>query len=201
MGRWVAMVPSAPIRDAGSGVWSTAALGSWTRRLMRSAAGWLQLGTGLPRKRFVSKFLRRPLTAVALPVMEESVFRGVVLEQLLEVIPATPVGRVAAVLIGGAGFSSVHFLRARHPGAAVWRPAWGLFLVGCVLGAIYVRFGGTLWMPVAVHAGAILVCEWSRLLFTYKAPPWLIGYAEFPQSGVVGGTGLIFVGIVVVGWL
>ena len=172
------------------GVGLTFFLGEWS-------AGWVRIHVRVPARRFLSKFLRRPLTAVALPVMEESVFRGVVLEQLLVALPSSRLGQGLAVSMSGAIFSSVHFLRARHAGAPLWRPAWGLFLVGCVLGAIYVHFDRTLWLAIAIHAGAILLCEWSRLLYVYQAPPWLIGYPECPQSGVIGSTGMILVGAIV----
>ena len=95
-------------------------------------------------------------------------------------------------------FSSVHFIKRPHPGKPVWQPAYGIFIIGCLFGLAYVIGGRSLWLPIAMHAAAILFTEVTRLYSVYQAPPWLVGYSEFPQSGLVGSIFVLCAGIALV---
>jgi hypothetical protein len=46
--------------------------------------------------------------------------------------------------------------------------------------------GRSLWLPIVMHAAVGFVVEVMRLYVVYQAPAWLVGYSEFPQSGLVG---------------
>jgi hypothetical protein len=121
-----------------------------------------------------------------LATLEEAAFRGVLLEQLLRSFPPSHAYRVVAIALSSAAFSSVHFIKRPYPGKPVWQPAYGLFIIGCLFGLAYVIGGRSLWLPIVIHAAAIFVIEVMRLYAVYQAPPWLLGYSEWPQSGLVG---------------
>jgi hypothetical protein len=74
-----------------------------------------------------------------------------------------------------------------HAGRRIWQPAYGLFIIGCLLGLAYIVGGRSLWLPIAVHGAAIFGIEVMRLYLVFRGPQWLLGYAEFPQSGLLGG--------------
>jgi hypothetical protein len=77
----------------------------------------------------------------------------------------------------------VHFIKLPYPGKPVWQPAYGLFIVGCLLGFAYVIGGRSLWLPVVIHATMVFLIEVMKIYAVYRAPPWLMGYAEGQASG------------------
>jgi Type II CAAX prenyl endopeptidase Rce1-like len=162
------------------------------------AAGWMRFEPQHDRATRRGKLLRRFLGPLPLATLEEAVFRGVVLEQLLRSLPPSDASTVLAVALSAAVFSGVHFIKRSYPGKPVWQPAWGLFIVGCLFGLAYVVGGRSLWLPVAMHAAAIFVTEVLRLYTVPKAAPWLVGYAEWPQCGLVGSLTVLGMGIALV---
>ena len=133
-------------------------------------------------RRVISCFL----TPIPLAVMEEAVFRGVLLHALLNWLNGTW-GTVLAIALSSAVFSSVHFIRRRDSKRKpALQPAIGLFFVGVVLGSAYVAGDRTLWLPVTLHAAGILAVELPRSFVIYSADPKWIGYRSFPHSGPLG---------------
>lgn len=157
--------------------------------------GWLQFQPQHDPKRRRAKLMRRFLGPIPLAIMEEGVFRGILLEQMLRTVPQTPAWTVIAIVVTAAVFSSVHFVRPGWPGKPVLQPAWGLFVAGCLFGATYVLGGRGLWLPVVLHASAIFGVEVTKLYVTYRGPAWLIGYADWPYCGVVGTVYVLCVGV------
>ena len=154
--------------------------------LIHLAAGAIELAFIFSRRKTIRRLVGCLLTPVPLAIMEEAVFRGVLLHALLEWLSG-PWGTVVAVAISSAVFSSVHFIRQRDSKRKpMLQPAIGLFLVGVVLGTAYVAGGQTLWLPVAAHAAGILAVELPRSFVIYKADPKWIGYRSFPHSGPLG---------------
>src|SRR5256885_12489174 len=96
--------------------------------------------------------------------------------------------------LASAAFGGVHFVKP-FSAKPVWQPAYGLFIIGCLLGFAYVIGGRSLWLPIAMHAAAVFVTEVMRLYVVYQAPPWLVGYAEWPQSGLLGSIFVLCAGI------
>lgn len=126
------------------------------------------------------------LTPVPLALMEEAVFRGVLLHALLDWLSGAWMP-VLAVVLSSAVFSSVHFIRPRDSKRKpALQPAIGLFFVGMVLGTAYVADNQSLWLPVSLHAAGILAVELPRSFVIYKANPKWIGYRSFPHSGPLG---------------
>jgi len=148
--------------------------------------GWFRLGLQYDQRTRREKLLRRFIGPLPLATLEEGVFRGVILEQLLRSLPASPAYVAVAIVVSSAVFSAVHFIKRGYPGKPVWQPAYGLFIVGCLCGFAYVLGGRTLWLPIVVHATMVFVCQTVRLYGVYLGPPWLVGYEHWPQCGLIG---------------
>ena len=148
--------------------------------------GWLRIEPKFDARIRRGKLARRFVTPVPLATVEEAVFRGIVLEQLLQAMARALPYSAAAVVISAILFSSVHFIRRQPEGKAVWQQAYGFFLAGCLFGVAYVAGGRNLWVPIAMHAWAILIIEIGRLYCQFTGPRWIIGFAESPYSGVIG---------------
>ncbi len=127
------------------------------------------------------------IVPVPAALIEELVFRCVLLEQLLVALPATTAGMLTALAASSALFSAVHFLAPKPPREPVWQAATGLFFVGCAVGAGYISGGRTLWLPWAIHAAGIACVEAPTVLTTFdRQGYWLVCTREFPHSGLLG---------------
>jgi membrane protease YdiL (CAAX protease family) len=160
--------------------------------------GWLRIEPQFDVRTRRSKLVRRFLTPIPLATMEEAVFRGVVLEQLLQTMPQILPYRVLAVVISAILFSSVHFIRPQHPAKPVWQQAYGFFLAGCLFGIGYIAGGRNLWVPIALHASAILCIEIGRLYCRFMGPRWIVGFADSPYSGVIGTVAVACMALILV---
>ncbi len=84
--------------------------------------------------------------AVAAPIVEEVIFRGMLLSVLARAMSKWP-----AIIVSGAIFGAVHLL---DPNAIAVVP--GLFLIGVVLAWVALR-SGDLSLPIAIHSGINLL--------------------------------------------
>ena len=93
------------------------------------------------------------LGCLAIGLFEEFFFRGVLLVRLLDRLPPTPRGRLAAVLISSAVFGLIHlFNLAAGAGALPTLLQVGYsFLIGCLM-ALLLLACGNLLLPVLCHA-------------------------------------------------
>jgi membrane protease YdiL (CAAX protease family) len=148
--------------------------------------GWLRIEPQHDQATRRGKLFRRFLGPIPLATLEEAVFRGVLLQQLLRSFPQSRLYTVLAIVLSSVVFSSVHFIKRGYPGKPVWQPAYGLFIVGCLFGLAYVVGGRSLWLPVVMHATAVFVTEVMRLYTAHQAPAWLLGYGEWPYCGLAG---------------
>ena len=62
-------------------------------------------------------------------------------------------------------------------------------MLGLLLAIAFLRTG-TLWLPVGLHAGGILMIMGTRPFMRFRGPAWLTGASIFPFAGVVGIVGL-----------
>ncbi len=168
---------------------------AWFLYALMLTAGWLRIEPQHDRATRCGKVFRRFLTPLPLATVEEAVFRGVLLEQLLRSFPQSHTYTVLAIVLSSAVFSSVHFIKLPHQGKPVWQPAYGFFIVGCLFGLAYVIGERSLWLPIVMHAAAIFVMEEMRLYVVFQGPHWLSGYSEWPQSGLVGSIFVLCMGI------
>jgi membrane protease YdiL (CAAX protease family) len=120
-----------------------------------------------------------------LTVVEESLFRGIVQEQLWTALPSHALGQILAVVISSLLFASLHFVR---PQKRMLLPGLGLFALGVLLSVAYLRSGHHYILPIAIHAGGVWFIQATRPLVEYRGPSWLIGYSSYP---ICGGMGLI----------
>jgi len=171
---------------------------SWIVYALWVKVGWVRFEPQHDRTIRRAKLFRRFLGPLPLATLEEAVFRGTLLEQLLRSFPQSQAYMVLAIVLSSAVFSAVHFIKRSYPSKPVWQPAYGLFITGCLFGLAYVIGERSLWPPIVMHAAAIFAIEVMRLYTVYQAPPWLVGYPEFPQSGVVGSIFVLGVGIALV---
>jgi hypothetical protein len=161
------------------------------------ALGWARFEPQGETAKRRGKLFRRFVGPWPLATLEEAVFRGVLLEQLIRSLPASRAYEVLAVVVVAAAFSFVHFIKPR-PGHSAWQMAWGYFVVGVLFGLGYVAGGRSLWVPIMLHGAAVLVIEIARLYVVFEKPPWLMGYGESPQSGVAGTLVIVGMAIAVV---
>jgi len=158
-------------------------------------AGWIrfepQRDPATRRAKLFRRFFPGPLP---LATFEEGVFRGILLEQLLRSLPASPAFTALAIVSSSAAFAAIHFVKSAK-GKPVRQAAYGYFLVGCLFGLAYVVGGRSLWLPIAVHATAVFGIEVLRLYVVFEGPRWLVGFSESPQSGVIGSIAVVLVGI------
>lgn len=152
-------------------------------QMLNVQAGWMNVAPKYGTAKTVKKMIRGCLTPVPLAIMEEAVFRAVILGMLLNAMPDNSTGISLAVFLSALIFCSVHFIR---PLKNTILPALGLFALGIVLGIAYVLSGRNCWVPITIHAAGVWVIQLLRPFVTYRAPPWLIGYPSYPICGVVG---------------
>jgi hypothetical protein len=170
----------------------------WALFALYIKAGWVRIEPQHDAATRRGKLVRRFLGPLPLATLEEAVFRGVLLEQLLRSFPRSHAYTALAIVLSSAAFASAHFIKPSYPGKPIWRPAYGLFIVGCLFGLAYVVGGRSLWLPIVMHAAAIFVVEVMRLYAVQKGPPWLSGYSEWPQSGLVGSLFVLSAGLALV---
>lgn len=156
--------------------------------------GWVRIEPQHDKATRHAKLFRRFLGPLPLATLEEAVFRGVILEQILRALPHSQAYTALSIVLSSAAFAAVHFIK-RFQGKPIWQPAYGLFIVGCLFGFAYVIGGRSLWLPIIVHATSVFVIEVMRLYAVHQAPHWLMGYAEWPQSGLVGSIYVLGVAI------
>ena len=165
--------------------------------LLYLVLGWARFEPQGEKRKRRGKLLRRFIGPWPLATLEEAVFRGVLLEQLIRSLPASRAYELLAIAVVAAAFSLVHFIKPRA-GRSAWQMAWGYFIVGVLFGLGYVAGGRSLWVPIMLHGAAVLVIEIARLYIVFEKPPWLMGYGESPQSGVVGTLVILGMAVAVV---
>jgi membrane protease YdiL (CAAX protease family) len=117
-----------------------------------------------------------PFTALLIALVEELLFRGVLLADLLRTFDpyiALPVGIVA--------FAAAHYVRRVK---RYWTFPGHLALGTLLCLAFY--WTHALWLPIGLHAGGVLVLMAVRPLIRYCGPAWLVGASIFPYAGAVG---------------
>lgn len=163
------------------------------------------------------------LTAGAVSVVEEAVFRGVVLGICLWNLSAR-----GAIAVSSALFAVVHFLKPAKtrlaPEAVQWfsgytelfsfagaLPSGGvlffglasLFVAGWILGRATLRTH-SLWLPIGLHAGWVFGVQTSNLFFR-SASAEAAGFLPWVGPALVSGavpTGLLpLAGLLFAGWL
>lgn len=135
------------------------------------------------RKKWIRRLVLLLPTALLGAAVEELLFRGVLLADLLQ-SPWIPKG--AAVVLGAITFAGAHYVRAV-------KRRWtfpGHVLLGILLCIAFVRTE-SLWLPMGLHAGGIFMIMGVRPFVRYRGPAWLTGASIFPFAGLAGTAGLV----------
>ena len=131
------------------------------------------------------------LPAVGLvAVLEESIFRGYLLQQL------HAYSTTVAVTLSSAAYALVH-LRPPALRLDAWSELVGLFLLGVVLSIAYLRTR-QLYLPVGLHAVLAYGAQVNKKLVVFAdgVPSWLVGTSRL-VNGVVTWLALAALGYVV----
>ena len=131
--------------------------------------------------------------AVLVSIVEELVFRGFILQQLLAS------SRTVAVIASSALYSVVHLKEPMFDlGTAL--QLGGLFLLGAVLSLAYLRTG-QLYLSMGLHAALAYGARVNKLVigFTDLSPSWLVGTSRL-INGLASWVMLLGIGGVIVWW-
>ena len=157
----------------------------------------LGLATGVCAIRVTDEAARLWRTvALAVPVMlavsllEELVFRGVILQHLM------PASRFGALLASSGLYAAVHLKSPEFP-LLTWLELGGLFLLGGVLALSYFRTG-QLYAAVGLHAALAYGARVNKLLVQFPDPSmaWLSGTSRL-VNGLAGWIALAGMGGVI----
>lgn len=135
------------------------------------------------RRKWVKRLILLAPTALFGALVEELIFRGVLLADLLR-SDWLPQG--ASIMLGALIFAGAHYVRAV-------KRRWtfpGHVLLGVLLCVAFLRTG-SLWLPMGLHAGGIFMIMGIRPFVRYRGPAWLTGASIFPFAGVIGMAGLL----------
>jgi len=142
----------------------------------------LRVSVHQSRRRWVRRLVLLVPTACFGAVVEELLFRGVVMADLLDSSLVPPSVAIAvSVLV----FAGAHYVRSV-------KRKWTIFghlMLGLLLCVAFLRTG-TLWLAIGLHAGGIFMIMGTRPFFRNRGPVWLTGASIFPFSGAVGVIGL-----------
>jgi membrane protease YdiL (CAAX protease family) len=186
--------PSQLLRNLGLGL-VTGALLVMILLAVESVAGWHVL-TPLPWNQVL--FLAIPANlflAILVSFSEELTFRGYCLQRI-----ELSMERQAGALLSSLVFALLHLSNLAASQLAVWQillTLCSLLLLGLALAIGFVRTGGTLWFPWALHFAYNLIFGLQGVFFQidHRGPIWWVGNVEWtPESGMLG---LLF-GIVLV---
>ncbi len=141
----------------------------------------VRFGVRHSARRLAARLAGVPLTALLIALVEELLFRAVLLQDLLHSFSPR-----VALPIGVAAFAGAHYVRRvkrywTFPGHV----ALGVLLC---LAFFWTR---ALWLPLGLHAGGVLVLMGVRPLVRYVGPAWLVGASIFPYAGAVGIVALL----------
>jgi membrane protease YdiL (CAAX protease family) len=122
-----------------------------------------------------------PFTALLIALVEELLFRGVLLADLLHSFSP-----YVALPIGVVVFAAAHYVRRVK---RYWTFPGHLALGMLLCLAFY--WTHALWLPIGLHAGGVLVLMAVRPVIRYRGPAWLVGASIFPYAGGVGIAALL----------
>lgn len=142
----------------------------------------MRVAPHLDRRRTMRRIAIAPLSAVFGATVEEIVFRGIVMADLLR---SPEIGASGAVAISAVVFAGAHYVRSvkRH-----WTLP-GHIMLGLLLSVAFLKTGN-LWLAIGLHAGGILMIMGARPILKYRGPAWLNGASIYPYSGIIGIVGL-----------
>lgn len=179
-------------RAGGGSVWPAALvwLGVGVATVAAASLGQLAGGVALPGRlpapgELAEDLAMALLGAAAIAFLEELVFRGVLFQLFRRALAMAPAVAAAALVFAllhfqsvprdawpagtpvgpGSGFAVAWASLAALPGTIDPPVFLALFLAGAILCLVFLR-GGSLWLPMGLHAGWVLGARLHRLLVT-----------------------------------
>ena len=144
--------------------------------LVWTLSGNVRFGVRQAPGKLAKRLAGVPFTAVLAALVEELLFRGVLLASLLEDLSVAVAVPIAVVVFAGA-----HYVR----GVKRYWTIGGHLGLGVLFCVAFVCTDA-LWLSFGLHAGGIVVLMGARPLVRYTGPAWLVGASIFPYAGVVG---------------
>jgi membrane protease YdiL (CAAX protease family) len=140
------------------------------------ATGGIRWKARYPAGKALARSSRSALSSLTVVAIEEPLFRGIVLQSLLDAAPVWAAIALSAVL-----FSAAHFIRKTR---TYW-PAVGLAVLAVWLGIAYYKTQ-RLWLPMGLHSGGILAIGVHRNFVEYRGHELFVGTQTYPIAGLVG---------------
>lgn len=155
-------------------------------------AGWLVVKGRYPLGKAVGKSALSGLSSLTVVSVEEPIFRGIILNNLL--LASLP--WFVAIPFSAILFSAAHFIRK----VKTYWPSVGLATLGLWLGVAYYKTGHNLWLPMGLHSGGILAIGIQRCFMNYKGSMYVVGTQTFPIAGAIA-IAVMLVGTVITWFL
>ncbi|MBI2173574.1 MAG: CPBP family intramembrane metalloprotease [Candidatus Omnitrophica bacterium] len=132
--------------------------------------------------------------ALLVSVLEELVFRGMILQKLL------PYSRSAAVLVSSVLYAAVH-VKASLNEPLAWLELGGLTVLGVVL-CISTLMTGRLTLAIGLHSILAYGARVNKLLISFPDPmfAWLVGTSRL-TNGIINWVVLMVLGAIIVWWV
>jgi len=178
------LLPTAEIGDFSIGA-AAASLFLCVLFLAWIAADLLRVEVHHSRRKWIRRLALLPATALFGAFVEEFLFRGVVMADVMGSPTLSRGGPWIAIAVSTLVFTGAHYVRAV-------KRYWTLFghlALGILLSVAFLRTR-SLWLPAGLHAGGILLIMGVRPFVRYRGPAWLVGASIFPFAGVAGIVGL-----------
>lgn len=151
------------------------------------AGGGVEASVHQSRRRWMRRLLLLVPTACFGAFVEELLFRGVLMADLLRGGTAGPALATTTMV-----FAAAHYVRSV-------KRRWtivGHLMLGLMLSVAFLRTRN-LWLPAGLHAGGILLIMGLRPFIRYRGPTWLTGASIYPFAGAAGLAGLAILTIFV----
>jgi len=130
--------------------------------------------------------------ALLIGVLEELVFRGLLLQTLLAC------SRTTAVLVSSLAYSLVH-VRTTGMSQLVAMELGGLFLLGVVLSSTYLKTG-QLYLAVGMHAALAYAARVNKLVMHIDPELWWLGGTNRLINGLLGWGAVLLLGVLIWRW-
>jgi membrane protease YdiL (CAAX protease family) len=150
------------------------------------ATGGIRWKVRYPAGKALARSSQAALSSLTVVAVEEPLFRGILLQSLLGVLPVW-----AAIGSSAALFSAAHFIRKTR---TYW-PAVGLAVLAVWLGVAYYKTQ-SLWLPMGLHSGGILAIGVHRCFVEYRGRALFVGTQTYPIAGL-GAIALMLLGAAV----
>jgi len=140
----------------------------------------VRFGVRHRRRRLVRRLAGVPLTAALVALVEELLFRAMLLAGLLDSF-SPPVALPLGVVL----FAGAHYVRGVK---RYWTLPGHLALGTLFCLAFFLT--NALWLSLGLHAGGVVILMGARPFVRYSGPTWLVGASIFPYAGLAGLAGL-----------